>query len=79
MSPRLWVPRALCLAIALCGLSLMAGESTADDAMPAQEARIAVGQQAPNFTLTGSDETTYDSATLRGEKNLLMIFFRGTW
>lgn len=79
MSSRHWVPKAWGLTVALIGLSFVAGQSLADEATEAHQEPIAVGQQAPEFTLTGSDGETYDSSTLRGEKNLLMIFFRGTW
>lgn len=53
--------------------------AAADDTAAATPERIAVGQEAPEFSLTGSDGETYSSSSLRGEKNLLMIFFRGTW
>ena len=78
--PRL--AKALCLSGAVIGLSLaptaLADDSPAADSTAAVE-RIAVGQEAPDFTLTSSADETYSLSDLRGEKNLLMIFFRGTW
>ena len=40
---------------------------------------IAVGDQAPDFTLESTDGETYRLADMRGDKNLVVIFFRGTW
>ena len=46
---------------------------------PVQAERVAVGQQAPPVSLTGTDGETYVLADLKGEKNLVLIFFRGSW
>lgn len=40
---------------------------------------IAVGDEAPDFTLQSTDGETYRLADIRGDKNLVLIFFRGTW
>ena len=40
---------------------------------------VGVGDAALPIALTASDGQTYDDSTLRGEKNLLVIFFRGAW
>ena len=53
-------------------------------AMPAAEATqqaatIAVGDEAPDFTLQSIDGETYRLADLRGDKKLVLVFFRGTW
>ncbi len=52
--------------------------SSADDE-PAQADCVEVGQTAPALSLTGTDEETYTVSDLAGEKNLVLIFFRGTW
>ena len=65
------IPWALALFLALASLPLGAQTENAE--------RAEVGQEAPAVQLAGSDGETYDSNTLRGEKNLVMIFFRGTW
>ena len=49
----------------------------ADGAVQAE--RVAVGREAPAFSLVGTDGETYAPFDLRGEKNLVLIFFRGTW
>ncbi len=48
-------------------------------AEPSQAERIEVGQEAPGFTLTSSDGETYSLAELHGEKDLVLVFFRGSW
>lgn len=40
---------------------------------------VAVGQEVPDFTLTASDGGEHTLSTLRGEKNVLLVFFRGAW
>jgi len=55
-------------------LALLAAPAAAD-----QAPRIEVGQEAPAFSLPGSDGETYTLGDLRGEKDLVLIFFRGTW
>lgn len=76
-----WISRViktLCFAVVLTGLTMSTGDAVADDSAPAAE-RIAVGHQAPDFTLESSAGDTYNLSELRGEKNVLLIFFRGTW
>ena len=41
--------------------------------------RIRVGEAAPDFTLAASDGSTHRLSELRGGKNLVLVFFRGTW
>ena len=40
---------------------------------------IGVGQTAPDFTLPDPDGSNHSTSDLRGEKNLLLVFFRGAW
>ncbi len=44
-----------------------------------QAARVAVGDEAIDFTMQSIDGETYSLADLRGEKTAIVIFFRGTW
>ena len=53
-----------------------AEEATTEEA---NAERVEVGQEAPAFTLTASDGESYNLDQLRGEKNLVVVFFRGTW
>ncbi|MEM1206840.1 MAG: hypothetical protein AAGN66_26640 [Acidobacteriota bacterium] len=62
---------------ALPGLFALATCAVADDAP--QAARVEVGQTAPAFTLTSSDGEEHSLEGLRGEKDLVVVFFRGTW
>ena len=59
-------------------LLFFAAAGAAADDKP-QTPRAEVGQEAPAFSLTGSDGETYTLGDLRGEKDLVLIFFRGTW
>lgn len=62
------------LAAGLVSASLATAAET-----PSQAERVAVGQEAPAFSLASSDGATYTLADLRGEKNLVLVFFRGSW
>ena len=44
-----------------------------------QAERVAVGDEAIDFTMESIDGETYRLSDLRGEKNAIIIFFRGTW
>lgn len=67
-------PLIACLLLVVFGWSSPASAADQD-----QADRIAVGDTAPEVALEASDATLYQSQALRGEKNLLLIFFRGTW
>jgi cytochrome oxidase Cu insertion factor (SCO1/SenC/PrrC family) len=45
----------------------------------AAAARIAVGDQAPDFELRSLEGASYRLGDLRGEKTAIVIFFRGAW
>ena len=45
----------------------------------AAQTRVSVGQQAPAFALESSAGETYDLSSLEGDKELLLVFYRGTW
>jgi peroxiredoxin len=51
--------------------------SRADE--PTQSARIETGQKAPGFTLETTDGEQLTLSDLRAEKDLVLIFFRGSW
>lgn len=67
-SPR--YPRILGLAL-LAGL-LCSSVLAADD-------RIETGQEARPLALQSSQGDSFDLESLRGDKNALLVFFRGTW
>lgn len=65
-------------------LALLAGILTVAPASgsstSAQQAeRVEVGDQAIDFTMQSIDGETYRLSDLRGERNAILIFFRGTW
>lgn len=73
------------LVAGLAGLLLTAGparasQNTSTDAAPAAtSSRVELGQAAPAFDLKASDGTRHSLTELRDKKNLLLVFFRGTW
>ena len=64
-------------AIADAGAAAVGGRPQEPQATPA--ARIAVGDQAPDFELRSLEGARYRLGDLRGEKTAIVIFFRGTW
>lgn len=44
-----------------------------------QDMRVAVGDEAIDFSMESIDGETYSLSGLRGEKTAVVIFFRGTW
>ena len=46
---------------------------------PAANTAVEVGSVAPDFTLTDSDGGIHKLSDLRGRKNVVLVFFRGTW
>ncbi len=64
---------------ALSGIDLVPGPSREDAQATAPLKRVQVGQVAPDFTLRTPDGSSYRLSELRGRKNLVLIFFRGTW
>ena len=70
----------LTLFLALClwlpqSASAQTGETPS---MPGQTP-IAEGEYAPTFHLTASDNKEFSLEDLAGQKNLVLVFFRGTW
>ena len=41
--------------------------------------RVAVGDEAPNFTLESFSGEPVELAGYRGEKNVVLVFYRGHW
>lgn len=68
------------------GVFLMLVTAPATGAAPGRQAggamqatRVAVGDEAIDFTLESIDGESFRLSDLRGEKNAVVIFFRGTW
>ncbi len=49
------------------------------DLAPTDIGRVAVGTEAPLFTLDSFDRGAVDLAGFRGEKNVVLVFYRGHW
>lgn len=49
------------------------------DLSPTDIGRVAVGTEAPLFTLESFDHGAVDLAGFRGEKNVVLVFYRGHW
>jgi len=74
------LPRGAFLGLFLVFLvSAAATTAAAPGASVAQPERVAVGDEAIDFTMESIDGETYRLSDLRGEKNAIIIFFRGTW
>lgn len=41
--------------------------------------RVGVGDVAPDFTLESYDEGVVTLSDFRGEKNIVLVFYRGHW
>ena len=73
------------LAAGLTILLLAAGTAVAQEAVssgevqPEATTRVEVGQVAPAFDLEAPDGTRHSLTELRDKKNLVLVFFRGTW
>ncbi len=55
------------------------GPADGHDLPPTDIARVAVGTEAPLFTLESFDHGAVDLAGFRGEKNVVLVFYRGHW
>ena len=68
---RSFVLGAALLSACAVSTSLMAAEM--------QSERVAVGQEAPEVALPGAGDASHTLSALRGEKNAVLVFFRGAW
>ena len=56
------------------------GEATASGkATAARSAAVGIGDPASDFTLQSSDGATYTLSDRAGKRNVVLVFFRGTW
>jgi AhpC/TSA family len=66
-----WIAAPLTLAACLAATPAPAAAAPAE--------RVAVGQEAPEITLPDLAGTTHMLTSLRGEKNVVLVFYRGAW
>lgn len=85
--------RSLASLLRLCALSLLVlgafaaasaraqtlGPVDGLDLPPTDIERVALGDEAPLFTLDSFDRGPVDLAGFRGEKNVVLVFYRGHW
>ena len=71
--------RATLITFTLALLLGLAALSVAAEEEGGQAARVAVGEQAPDFSLSTTDGATLSLASLQGDKPVVLTFFRGTW
>ncbi|MFQ5671041.1 MAG: hypothetical protein ACE5HD_11080 [Acidobacteriota bacterium] len=79
--PSRWGSALLLSLLAGCLAALPARQALSQAPPPAGEgaAALQVGQPLPDFHLAAVDGTLHGPEELRGRKNLVLIFFRGTW
>lgn len=47
--------------------------------LPEARIGVAVGSEAPDFSLPDSEGKEFVLSSLRGEKNVILVFYRGVW
>ena len=67
------------LAMASAARAQTLGPADGRDLSPADLERVGVGDEAPLFTLESYDGGPVDLAGFRGEKNVVLVFYRGHW
>ena len=80
--------RSLFLLLLLFSLSGLAGASTAAQELGPADGhdlpgtdieRVALGDEAPLFTLDSFDRGPVELASFRGDRNVVLVFYRGHW
>lgn len=79
-------PRSVALPV-LVGLLAFASTARAQDLGPADGRdlsptdieRVAVGDEAPMFTLESFDRGAVSLSGFRGDRNVVLVFYRGHW
>lgn len=57
----------------------MLGPVDGHDLAPIEIGRVTVGSMAPDFTLAQYQADTFTLSDLRGSKNVVLVFYRGSW
>lgn len=55
------------------------GPADGHDLPRAELERVAVGDEAPNFTLSDYDGEAVELSAYRGVKDVVLVFYRGHW
>jgi len=64
---------------ALSGQSVTLGPADGRDLPAADLERVAAGTEAPLFSLESFEGDTVSLAEFRGQKNVVLVFYRGHW
>jgi len=75
----LWAAAASAAASRLSAQQQALGPADGHDLPGADLERVAVGDAAPLFALESFDGSTVELAGFRGEKNVVLVFYRGHW
>ncbi len=72
------------LALASLAMALAAGPVLGQQTRPAPDASavpepIQIGKEAPGFSLPDPTGTAHSPSELRDKKDLVLVFFRGSW
>ena len=67
------------LALASAARAQTLGPADGRDLPPSDLERVWVGDEAPLFTLESYDGAPVDLAGFRGDKNVVLVFYRGHW
>lgn len=78
---RLWTPLVAAFALQACQAEapIVLGPADGLDLPPTDLERVAVGDPAPLFTLNSYHGEPIGLADYRGEKNVVLVFYRGHW
>jgi hypothetical protein len=78
----LWQKRTVWRVLALLPVVLLAGAEwmfLLGTRLPAYAGPVAAGQPFPEFTTTLADGTPFTQRDLEGDRNNVLVFFRGGW
>jgi len=64
---------------AVAGQALALGPADGGELTPTDLERVKVGSPAPDFALADEDSVSVTLAQFRGQKNVVLVFYRGHW
>lgn len=79
LSPLTAIAVALLVACAGEQAPVQLGPVDGFDLPPTELERVAIGSMAPDFSLETMNNDTLTLSGFRGEKNVVLVFYRGHW
>jgi len=78
------MPKVLIVALLLCigataGQVFALGPADGGELTPTDLERVKVGSPAPDFILEDEDGASVTLSQFRGQKNVVLVFYRGHW